>query len=157
MSGEALERFIQAQEQGDPASYATALRELQAGRKKDHWIWYVVPQLKGLGSSRHSSFYGLDKIEEAKSYLLHPLLSERHAECLAVLLVRLQEGDQLKQVLGSTDAQKLLSSITLMRQALLAGAPNDSQQGLPRMIDTLFQLLAQHGYGPCRSTLQNLL
>ncbi len=68
-----LERFISAQEN----SYKTALSEIQNGKKLSHWIWYIFPQLKGLGRSYNSEYYGIENADEAKSYLLHPILGAK--------------------------------------------------------------------------------
>lgn len=75
-----LVRFIQAQENG--GSYERALAELKAGRKTGHWIWWVFPQLKGLGTSHNSTFYGLADEAEALDYLEHPVLGARYRECV---------------------------------------------------------------------------
>ena len=76
-----LKRFLNAQDSGlvdeGTETYVTALKEIKAGHKRTHWIWYVFPQLKGLGKSHLSQFYGLDNREEAKAYIEHPLLKER--------------------------------------------------------------------------------
>jgi len=76
-----LERFLQAQEK----TYAGALAELKAGQKTGHWIWWVFPQLKGMGSSHNSTFYGLADEAEAAAYLAHPLLGTRYRECMAAV------------------------------------------------------------------------
>jgi uncharacterized protein (DUF1810 family) len=106
-----LERFIQAQE----TSFEGALSELKAGRKSGHWIWWVFPQLKGLGSSHNSTFYGLDDEAEARAYLRHPLLGARYRECVSVvheqLCLRKVEPHAL---MGSdVDVLKLHSSLQL--------------------------------------------
>ena len=79
-----LLRFVHAQDSGNveygTASYETALQEIKDGRKKTHWIWYVFPQMKGLGHSELSKFYGIDGREEAKAYMEHPVLSKRLIE-----------------------------------------------------------------------------
>ena len=85
-----LQRFINAQEFGNiefgTESYATALEEIKSGRKKTHWIWYVFPQLKGLGKSYLSQFYGLNGREEAKAYIEHPFLKEKLIEATEAVL-----------------------------------------------------------------------
>lgn len=85
-----LLRFVHAQDSGGiydgTGTYAQALEEVRAGHKRDHWIWYVFPQMKGLGSSEISQFYGINGREEAKAYIEHPILRERLVEiCEAVL------------------------------------------------------------------------
>ena len=85
-----LQRFVHAQDSGGiydgTSTYAEALQEVRAGHKRGHWIWYVFPQMKGLGHSEISKFYGIDGREEAKAYIEHPILRERLVEiCEAVL------------------------------------------------------------------------
>ena len=77
-----LQRFISAQEH----SYKTALSEIRNGKKVSHWIWYIFPQLKGLGYSQRSEYYGIKNIDEAKNYLAHPILGARLIEITEVLL-----------------------------------------------------------------------
>lgn len=106
-----LDRFIQAQEK----TYAGALAELKAGRKTGHWIWWVFPQIKGLGTSHNSTFYGLADEAEARAYIQHPVLGSRYRDCLAVVHGHLCEGGQDPEVLmgSDTDVLKLLSSLEL--------------------------------------------
>lgn len=111
-----LERFVQAQ----AGPYATALLELQRGRKRSHWIWYVFPQLRGLGSSAYASRYGLTGLREARAYLAHPLLGPRLRECIEALMA--PGSPSAHEVLGELDAMKLRSSLTLFA----AAAPGDS-------------------------------
>jgi uncharacterized protein (DUF1810 family) len=106
-----LSRFIIAQEN----SYTTALSELRAGKKRSHWIWYVFPQIKGLGNSSNSEFYGLAGLAEARAYLNHPLLGHRLKEATAALLAhRLQNATA---ILGEIDALKFKSCLTLFSLA----------------------------------------
>ena len=102
-----LERFISAQEN----SYKTALSEISNGEKVSHWIWYIFSQLKGLGRSYNSEYYGIKNVDEAKSYLSHPILSARLLEITEALL-NLNENNPLK-VMGSPDDLKLKSCMTL--------------------------------------------
>lgn len=106
-----LQRFIDAQAGG----YARALAELAAGRKTGHWIWYVFPQLKGLGFSQASQFYGVSGIEEARAYLAHPILGPRLRACVDAMLAA--AGGSAEAILGSTDAMKFRSSMTLFARA----------------------------------------
>lgn len=110
-----LGRFVEAQE----GAYATALRELQEGRKQSHWIWYIFPQLKHLGYSRNSKFYGISGTEEATAYLENPVLSQRLREVSATIL-NLPTDDAV-EVFGEIDARKLQSSMTLFDLV----SPND--------------------------------
>ena len=109
MSG--LQRFVDAQEE----IYATALAELKAGDKRTHWMWFIFPQMRGLGFSSNAQFYGIASLEEARAYLAHPVLGPRLRECTqAVLDVK---GKPLDVILGSVDAQKFRSSMTLFLRA----------------------------------------
>ena len=105
-----LDRFLKAQER----DYETALAEIQAGRKRSHWIWYIFPQVKGLGFSATSEFYGIDGYAEAKAYYAHPLLRARLREITGALL-ELTERDA-GTVMGYPDDLKLRSSMTLFSE-----------------------------------------
>lgn len=104
---ESLERFVVAQ----LAVYDTALEELRRRRKTSHWMWFVFPQLRGLGSSDLAHRYGITGLDEARAYVAHPLLGPRLRECVGALLQH--EGTQATAILGSVDAMKLRSSLTL--------------------------------------------
>lgn len=110
-----LDRFRRAQDARD-AGFAVALRELQAGRKTSHWIWYVFPQLAGLGRSAYAVHYGLAGLEEAADYLRDPVLGARLVEAAAAVRGHLTDGTRVRivDVMGSEiDATKLVSSMTL--------------------------------------------
>ena len=111
MSGDGfdLQRFVDAQDRG--GAYEQALAELRQGRKRGHWIWFVFPQIAGLGSSEMARFYAISSLDEASAYLAHPLLGPRLAECAEVLL-ELPRRDPVA-LLGEIDALKLRSSMTL--------------------------------------------
>jgi uncharacterized protein (DUF1810 family) len=113
-----LRRFELAQEEG--ATYERALSELRAGRKQSHWMWFVFPQVAGLGQSSMSRTYAISSLAEAKAYLAHPVLGERLVEC-AQILTRLT-GRTAQDVFGAVDAVKLRSSMTLFA----AAAPEDA-------------------------------
>ena len=102
-----LNRFLTAQEQ----DYAQALAEIRAGRKRSHWIWYIFPQLRGLGYSYNAEYYGIADAEEARQYLAHPVLGARLREITEALL-ELPESDSVR-VMGRPDDLKLCSSMTL--------------------------------------------
>jgi uncharacterized protein (DUF1810 family) len=102
-----LRRFIDAQ---DPV-YELVRAELRNGRKDSHWMWFVFPQLRGLGRSRMAALFGISSREEAEAYLAHPILGGRLAECTR--LVNLIVGRSIHQVFGSTDALKFRSSMSL--------------------------------------------
>lgn len=108
-----LERFVAAQDEG--GTYETALAELRAGRKRSHWVWFVLPQLVGLGQSPTARRYGIDGLGEARAYLRHPVLRPRLVTC-ADVLAGLPQADPA-QVLGAVDAMKLRSSMTLFARA----------------------------------------
>lgn len=107
-----LERFIEAQGDG---VYERALAELKAGRKASHWMWFVFPQVAGLGRSDMSVRFALAGIDEASAYWAHPVLGARYEECCRALF---DLGEvSMDDVLGSLDAQKLHSSLTLFSVA----------------------------------------
>jgi uncharacterized protein (DUF1810 family) len=106
-----LERFVAAQD----GAYSRALAELQAGRKTGHWIWFVFPQVAGLGRSEMSRIYAIGSLAEARAYLAHPVLGPRLRECAAALLAT--QGRSAEEMLGSIDAVKLRSSMTLFLRA----------------------------------------
>jgi uncharacterized protein (DUF1810 family) len=108
-----LERFAIAQDSGD--TYASAVAELRAGRKVGHWMWFVFPQIAGLGASSMSRRYAISSLEEARRYLAHPILGPRLEECARILTG--QSGATAQDIFGSTDAMKLLSSMTLFARA----------------------------------------
>ncbi len=109
-----LERFVQAQE-SRYGGYETALLEIRRGRKQSHWIWYIFPQLKGLGHSSVSQRYGIDGMAEAKAYIAHPLLRAHLIE-ISEALLSLPESDPFK-VMGPPDDLKLQSCMTLFGEA----------------------------------------
>jgi uncharacterized protein (DUF1810 family) len=106
-----IERFLEAQED----SYEDALSEIRAGRKQGHWMWYIFPQLKDLGQSWASVFYGIDDLSEAKAYLANPILRKRLLEISGALLEI--ETDNPHKVMGYPDNLKLQSSMTLFAEA----------------------------------------
>ena len=105
-----LERFLQAQE----GVYEMALGEIRAGLKQRHWIWFIFPQLRGLGYSPMAVTYGLQDLAEAKSYLAHPVLSQRLIEITEALLAH--KNKPIEAILGELDAKKLCSCMTLFSQ-----------------------------------------
>lgn len=103
-----LDRFIQAQEEFYPA----ALAELQEGSKRTHWMWFIFPQLRGLGRSECARFYGIEGAAEARAYLEHPVLGERLRTCTRAIL-RHAQTLKAADILGEIDACKLRSCMTL--------------------------------------------
>ncbi|HZQ41514.1 MAG TPA: DUF1810 domain-containing protein [Rhizomicrobium sp.] len=110
-----LERFVKAQE----GVYPRALAELKAGKKQSHWMWFIFPQIAGLGHSAMARMYAIESLDEADAYLAHPLLGARLRECCqAVIAV---DGKSAHDILGSPDDMKFRSSLTLFDLA----SPND--------------------------------
>jgi uncharacterized protein (DUF1810 family) len=137
-----LDRFVQAQED----VYEDALAELKAGRKRTHWMWFVFPQLAGLGRTATAQRYAIASIDEARAYLAHPVLGPRLTEIARVLLG--VEGRSAEQIFGFPDDLKLRSSMTLFARA--AADPEVFQAVLDRYYDgpdarTIELLAAQPG------------
>lgn len=110
--GHDLARFVLAQEGG---GHERALAELRRGRKEGHWMWFVFPQVAGLGTSETARHFALSSLQEARAYLAHPVLGPRMAECCQALLAL--DTSDATAVLGSLDAKKLRSSMTLFQRA----------------------------------------
>jgi uncharacterized protein (DUF1810 family) len=108
-----LQRFVAAQDAGDTYDHATA--ELRSGRKTSHWMWFIFPQVAGLGYSPASRTYAITSLAEARAYLAHPVLGARLIEC-AEILTRVP-GRTAEQIFGEVDALKLRSCVTLFRHA----------------------------------------
>jgi uncharacterized protein (DUF1810 family) len=108
-----LERFVAAQNAG--STYDRAVNELRAGSKTSHWMWFVFPQIAGLGQSSISRRFAISSLEEAQAYVQHPVLGPRLMECTNIVLGT--EGRTAEQIFGGIDAMKLRSSMTLFRQA----------------------------------------
>ena len=106
-----LARFVEAQ----APVYETALAELRAGRKRSHWMWFVFPQLAGLGMSATAKFYGIAGLGEARAYLAHPILGTRLLACTEAVLGI--QGRSLNAIFGSPDDLKFRSSMTLFEAA----------------------------------------
>ena len=106
-----LQRFVDAQN----GTYIRALEELWRGRKESHWMWFVFPQLKGLGSSPMAQHYAIASLDEARAYLAHPVLGARLREAAAA--VNATQGRTAREIFGATDDLKFRSSMTLFREA----------------------------------------
>ena len=113
-----VKRFLEAQN-GTYGNYKQALDEIRAGQKRGHWIWYIFPQMKGLGFSEMSEFYGIADWEEAEDYLLHPTLNDRIHEIANALLEH--QDKSAEDIFGYLDAMKVRSSMTLFDEL----SPND--------------------------------
>lgn len=112
MSGaEDLERFVAAQE----PIFARALDEIRRGKKRSHWMWFIFPQMKGLGRSAMAQLYAIDDIAEARAFLEHPILGPRYRDCVSALQDVI--GSDPVAVFGEVDAVKLRSSLTLFEAA----------------------------------------
>ena len=122
-----LNRFIEAQ----MATYEGAMLELARGRKKSHWIWYIFPQITGLGRSETTKLYSIKSLEEALAYLEHPVLGQRLIEACEILL-SLRDAS-IDEVMGFPDDLKLLSSMTLFE------AVSDSNSIFTKIIEFYFE------------------
>lgn len=121
-----LERFVKAQER----DYSIALAEISRGRKVSHWIWYIFPQVGGLGYSEMSKRYAIIDLQEAKAYLAHPVLGRRLIEISKALL---QQTGSARDIMGAPDDLKLRSSMTLF--SLVPGADPVFNEVLKRFFD----------------------
>ncbi len=108
-----LQRFVVAQDHGE--TYQRALTELRRGRKQSHWMWYVFPQVSGLGTSTMAAKYGISSLAEATAYVAHPVLGPRLLACVSAL-IETGSRDPV-QVMGAVDSLKLRSSMTLFERA----------------------------------------
>ena len=137
-----LERFIQAQEKDD--SYERALAELKSGRKTGHWIWWVFPQLKGLGTSHNSTFFGLDDEAEVAAYLAHPVLGARYQACVEVLHAHLRKGgvSPLELMGSEVDVLKLCSSLEIFFKVT-----STSASGIGSYLEEILESLKVKGVG----------
>ena len=106
-----LERFVVAQDR----EYAAVVSELNRGRKTGHWIWFIFPQIAGLGQSAMSQHYSISSLEEARAYLAHPVLGLRLRECSRLVLAI--DGRTANDIFGPLDAMKVRSSMTLFHRA----------------------------------------
>jgi uncharacterized protein (DUF1810 family) len=122
-----LDRFVSAQ----VSVYPSALAELTAGRKRTHWMWFIFPQIAGLGSSPAAQRYAIASLDEARAYLAHPVLGPRLRECADALLA--VEGKSAEEILGYPDDLKLRSSMTLFARA--ADDPDVFEAVLERYYD----------------------
>lgn len=121
-----LQRFLTAQ----APLHAQALAELRQGRKRSHWMWFVFPQLRGLGASEMAQHYGVSGLAEARAYLAHPVLGARLLACTEAVLA-LAERD-LRAIFGSPDDLKFVSSMTLFSLAA-EGGPNPYAEAIDRL------------------------
>jgi uncharacterized protein (DUF1810 family) len=148
-----LDRFKHAQD--GPGGFAGALSELESGRKRSHWIWYIFPQLAGLGQSSAAVRFGLRGVEEAVAYLRDEVLRERLLAVVDAVLAQLQRSPApaLVDVMGSEiDAVKLISSMTLFREV----ARDIDDRELASRADAVLQAARRQGYRECEFTMREL-
>lgn len=155
-----LERFHQAQA-STTSGFDTALAEIRSGGKRGHWIWYIFPQIEGLGQSSTARAYALRDLEEACAYLRDPVLFARYRDITKAVAEKLGKGSKLEHLLGSPiDALKLVSSLTLFRAAAnhLADSVHDQDdlKALAGLFNTVLQAASLQGYPPCGYTLSHL-
>jgi uncharacterized protein (DUF1810 family) len=131
-----LQRFVAAQDQA--GTYEAAVQELRSGRKRGHWMWFVFPQIAGLGQSPTSRRYAISSLAEARAYLAHPVLGPRLHECAGILSDF--EGRSAEEIFGGIDAMKLRSSMTLFARA------DPDRPEFKRVLDDYF------GGGPDQAT-----
>jgi uncharacterized protein (DUF1810 family) len=149
-----LDRFHQAQASRWAGS-ETALTEMRAGRKSSHWIWYIFPQIDGLGHSSTARKYALRNLDEARDYLRDPALRERYEEIAGAVAEHLSRGAPVEDLMGgSTDASKLVSSVTLFRAAAARLATELPElNSLQQCCHAILKRTAAQGYPPCAFTL----
>ncbi len=152
-----LERFPQAQASRS-AGYDTALTEIRRGRKTSHWIWYIFPQIAGLGHSSNTRTYALRDLAEACAYLRDPLLRARYKEIAGAVNEQLVGGSALDDLMGSSiDALKLVSSLTLFHAAARSLVNEDPTfEVLVQRCDSILGQTAAQGYPPCPQTLERI-
>ena len=147
-----LERFVAAQDRH--GTYDRALAELRAGAKASHWMWFVFPQLTGLGSSAMAREYAISSVDEARAYLAHPVLGPRLRECARA--VADTRGSSAEQIFGPVDAMKLRSSMTLFAAA--AGTLPAGEERLATTGDAAFRAVLDEFFGgvPDEATVTRL-
>lgn len=154
-----IDRFLAAQESRDDG-YAAALGEIRAGGKRGHWIWYVFPQLAGLGSSAASRQFGIVGEDEAAAYLRDATLRSRLLEITEAVAARLRSGTPLPLLMGSEiDARKLVSSLTLfgsVARRLADSADDPTQRAFAVLAEEILVIAARDGYPPCEFTERHL-
>jgi len=152
-----LERFHEAQARRG-AGYDTALTEIRAGGKRSHWIWYIFPQIEGLGRSSTARDYAMRDLGEACAYLRDPILRARYEEIAAAVSEQLVRGIRVEDLMGGrTDALKLVSSLTLFRAAAEQLArENPVYASLAEQVATLLKQTTEQGYPACDFTLARI-
>jgi|SRR6188768_170755 len=159
MASSTLQRFHTAQA-SEAHGYAAALAEIRGSGKRSHWIWYIFPQLEGLGSSLDARRYGIAGPSEAKAYLADPLLRARLLEITTAVAERLDQGWSLLKIMGSSiDVLKLVSSLTLFEELSLRAQPNAENaeySALAAAAQRVLTAAAGAGHARCAFTRQAL-
>jgi uncharacterized protein (DUF1810 family) len=154
-----LDRYLDAQNRAR-GGFRSALDEIRTGGKRSHWIWYVFPQLRGLGSSGPSIEYAIADVAEARAYLQHPELRSRLLAITSAVAGQLESGKPLAVVMGSSiDALKLVSSLTLfapVARQLHAAGGLDAHRNLATTAERVLAIAAEQGYPQCDFTLARL-
>jgi len=152
-----LERFHEAQA-GRWAGYDTALAEIRAGGKRSHWIWYIFPQIEGLGRSSTARAYAMQDLGETCAYLRDPILRARYEEIAAAVSEQLVRGIRVEHLIGGrTDALKLVSSLTLFQAAAEQLAREDPEYAsLAERLAALLGQTGEQGYSACDFTLARI-
>jgi uncharacterized protein (DUF1810 family) len=156
-----LERFKSAQ-RSSHSGFQSALAEIRSGGKRGHWIWYVFPQLRGLGTSAPSQSFAIDGVEEATEFL-HDTELRRHLLIIATALaeqLRTREATSLSALMGSDiDARKVVSSLTLfghVARNLAAAEGTGAYDAIARVAEDVLAVAASEGYPPCAFTLRRI-
>jgi uncharacterized protein (DUF1810 family) len=150
-----LERFHDAQADTD-SGYEAALAEMRSGRKRRHWIWYIFPQLAGLGRSGVAQYYAIQDLDEACEYLRDPVLRSRYEEVTAAVAEQLEAGVPLERLMGgSIDALKLASSLTLF-SAAASRLADETSNALAHRCDAILRITTPQGYPSCSFTREQL-
>jgi len=150
-----LERFVEAQDAG--SMFETALAEIRAGAKTSHWIWFVFPQLAGLGASPTSRFYALADRDEAERYLRHPVLGPRLVTITAAVVDGLRAGQRLDRLMGSPiDAAKLVSSMTLFAYVAPHDQASEAGAALAPLAREALDIARAQGFTECDFTVARL-
>ena len=152
-----LERFHEAQASAW-AGYDTALAEIRAGGKRSHWIWYIFPQIEGLGRSSTARAYAIEDLAEACAYLRDPILRARYEEIVAAVSEQLVRGIRVEDLMGGqSDALKLVSSLTLFRAAAEQLAREEPTfASLAERLSVLLGQTGEQGYAACDFTLARI-
>ena len=152
-----LDRFHEAQSSAH-SGYEDALAEMRRGRKTSHWIWYIFPQIAGLGRSSTAQFYALRDLDEACDYLRDAQLRAHYEEITQAVAEQLERGVPVETLMGgSTDAQKLASSLTLFRAAASRLAEAESEPDFARLAeccDVILGRIESQGYPACQFTME---